>query len=142
MATGTAAEPLLEEGVSSCFYHEGKKAVTHCDACGRFLCGLCDLDLGDRHVCAQCLQAGPKKSATLALDSSRVLYDGMALMLAVFSLLPGLHLMTAPAAVGLGIFALFKPKSLVRRTHARAIIAIILGTILGVAYTVLLFTAD
>ena len=32
---GPAAETILEEGVSGCFYHEQKNAVVHCDGCGR-----------------------------------------------------------------------------------------------------------
>lgn len=141
-APGATAEPVLEEGVSSCFYHEGKKAVIHCDACGRFLCALCDLDLGGRHLCPQCLQAGPKKGALPQLETSRTLYDGMALILALLSGIPGIHFLTAPAAFGMGVMAFFKPPSLVRRTRARAVLAMILATVLGVGWTWVMFFGD
>ena len=141
-AVGAMAEPVLEEGISSCFYHEGKKAVTHCGACGRFVCALCDLDMGDRHVCPQCLQAAPRKGAPPSVDNSRTLFDGMALQLALLSIVPMLHLMTAPGAICLGIFSFFRPPSLVGHTKILAVVAIVLATLLGVVWTWWMFQSD
>src|SRR5208283_5002530 len=78
-----AGEPLLVEGQSSCFYHPAKKASIVCDGCGRFLCGLCDLDLNGRHVCPVCLEAGRKKSKFKDLENTRVLWDQLALAAAI-----------------------------------------------------------
>jgi len=85
--SAAAAEPLLVEGQSSCFYHPAKKASIVCQGCGRFLCGLCDLELNGRHVCPVCLEAGQKKSRFKDLENTRVLWDHLALAVALFPLL-------------------------------------------------------
>jgi len=79
-------EPILVEGESSCFYHPGKKASIVCEGCGRFLCALCDLDLNGRHVCPVCLDAGQKKAKFKDLENSRMLWDRLAVQLALLPL--------------------------------------------------------
>jgi len=96
LLTGPAAaerpRELADEDEASCFYHPGKQAVVHCDACGRFLCALCDIQLGGRHLCPNCLKpaagTAPEGAPTAAseLDRRRVLYDRMALMYAILPL--------------------------------------------------------
>ena len=129
--TGQAAEPIVEEGVSSCFYHEQKKAVTHCDACGRFLCALCDVEFNGQHVCPACLQSGKQKGRLPHLESSRVVWDSAALLLCLGPLLPivtwPVVIVTAPAAIVLAILSFFKPGSIVPRTRIRAWLAIVLS---------------
>ena len=129
-ATGQSAEPIIEEGVSSCFYHEQKKAVTHCDVCGRFLCALCDVDFNGQHVCPSCLQSGKQKGKLPQLESSRVTWDSAALLLCLGPIIffP-LFIVTAPTAIGLAILSFFKPGSLVPRTRIRAFLAIALGLV-------------
>jgi hypothetical protein len=128
---GKAAEHILVEGQSSCFYHEQKKAVAPCDNCGRFLCALCDVELNGRHICPGCLETARKKGSLAELEKSRTLYDGAALALAIVPLvIPLLWLFTiatAPTAIILAIMSWRKPGSLVARGRARAIIAIILA---------------
>ena len=58
---GRSGESLVLETESSCFFHPQKKAVVHCEGCGRFLCGLCDCELHGQHFCPQCLETGKKK---------------------------------------------------------------------------------
>src|SRR5689334_13554458 len=55
IAKGRDADPLLVDGEASCFYHPQKKASLPCDACGRFLCALCDCELHGQHFCPGCL---------------------------------------------------------------------------------------
>src|SRR5688500_6830337 len=57
---GEIAEALQIEGESSCFYHPAKKAVVPCDGCGRFLCALCEIDLGGQKLCSSCIETGNK----------------------------------------------------------------------------------
>jgi hypothetical protein len=99
--SAAAAEPLLVEGQSSCFYHPAKKASMVCEGCGRFVCGLCDLELNGRHVCPVCLETGQKKSKYKDLENSRVLWDHVALMVALLPLLLGLwpSIIGAPIAL-------------------------------------------
>jgi hypothetical protein len=127
---GAAAEAILEEGVSSCFYHEQKKAVVPCSACGRFLCALCDLDFNGRHLCPACLQTGKKKGQIQELENRRTIYDSAALSTALLPLLfwP-VTLFTAPLAIFLAIRSFFRPSSVVPRTRIRAWLALMFGVL-------------
>ncbi len=126
--TGSKAETIVEEGTSSCFYHEKKKAVIHCDVCGRFLCALCDLDLGGSHVCPSCAESGRKKGNVGELESSRTVYDSAALTLALgaFLVWPAMVL-TAPTAIYLAILSWRRPGSLVPRSRLRSYFAILIA---------------
>jgi hypothetical protein len=128
---GAIAEPVVEEGVASCFYHQQKKAVTHCDACGRFLCALCDVDFGGQHLCPGCLQTGRKKGKIAGLDTSRTLWDSAALLLClvptvIFVLWP-VFIVTAPLAMVLAVVSYYKPGSLVPRRRWRPVVVIVLS---------------
>jgi len=137
--TGAAAEAILEAGVSSCFYHEQKKAVVPCDACGRFLCALCDLDFNGRHLCPACLQAGKKKGDLPELENRRTIHDSAALTTALLPLLIWpVTLITAPLATFLAIRSFFRPSSLIPRTRIRSWLALVLG-LLQIAGWVALF---
>ena len=41
-----------------CFFHPENRAALACDRCGRFLCAVCDMPLGTRHLCPTCLTSG------------------------------------------------------------------------------------
>lgn len=66
-ATGTPASP----GEAVCFNHESRRAVVPCDRCGRFLCALCDLFIGDVHYCPACLEYGLQKGRSNILELSQ-----------------------------------------------------------------------
>jgi len=85
-APGREGEAILIEGESSCFYHPQKKAVVPCDACGRFLCALCDCELKGQHFCPGCLESGQKKRKIQGLEDMRVLHGRQALLLAILPL--------------------------------------------------------
>src|SRR5579859_7190467 len=75
---GRDGEPLLIEGEASCFYHVQKKAIVPCEACGRFLCALCDCELHGKHFCPACLETGKQKGRIEKLENQRTLYDSIA----------------------------------------------------------------
>src|SRR5436190_2977326 len=79
-AVGRDGEAVMIEGESSCFYHPQKKAVLPCDACGRFVCALCDCELKGQHLCPSCLQSGQKKQTIQGLEDSRPLHAQQALI--------------------------------------------------------------
>lgn len=93
-------EPVLIEGQSSCFYHPQKKAVIPCESCGRFLCALCDVEIGGIHRCPACLESGKRKQQLETLEMQHTRYDRIALALTTVSVLfwP-ITLLTAPAAL-------------------------------------------
>ena len=127
-AIGQKAETIIEEGTSSCFYHEKKKAVIHCDVCGRFLCALCDLDIGGSHVCPACADAGRKKGNVAELETSRTVYDSAALTLALGAFLVWpVAIVTAPAAIYFAVLSWMRPGSLVPRTRLRSYLAIVIA---------------
>ncbi len=145
-AVGSAGERLMADGEASCFYHAHKKAVVPCDSCGRFLCGLCDVELNGQHLCPACLQTGTQKGRLQTLESRRVLYDDIACSLAVWPLVPFFWFfipLTAPAALFLAIRHWRTPTSMVPRSKTRFVVAIalaslqILGLIAGVTVMVI-----
>lgn len=137
-AAGSAGELIIEEGVSSCFYHEQKKAVIHCDGCGRFLCGLCDLEVNGQHLCPPCLQTGKKKGSMPQLEIRRTLYDQGALTLSLGSIFFGpLVFLTGLIAIYLAVLSWYRPSSIVRRTRVRAYLAIVFALVQMIGWVIL-----
>lgn len=133
-SSGSGATAL--DGEAGCFFHPHKKAEVVCDACGRFLCGLCDLAVDGRHICPTCLSSGQRQGRIRSLENHRVTYDGLCLMLAFYPmLLIWLTVATAPAA----LFMVFRywnhPTSLLGRGKIRFVLAGILAAcqIVGMA---------
>lgn len=124
-------EAVVIEGEASCFYHPGKRASVPCSSCGRFLCALCDVKLGDRNLCPGCIEAGRTKGKITELEASRVLWDSTALMLSVLPLVLCFwaSILTAPAAIVVAIIGWNKPTSVVRRNRWRLWLAVLLGTL-------------
>lgn len=75
--------PSRTEGQASCFFHPEKVASVACDACGRFLCSLCDVTLGKSHLCTHCLKSKDKVSGASRLENERILHDSITLTLAL-----------------------------------------------------------
>jgi hypothetical protein len=119
------AENVLVEGESTCFYHPAKKAVLPCSACGRFLCALCDCELGGAHFCPVCLEAGRTKRKIKNIERQRTRYDNISLALVFFPMiLFYVTFITAPIAIVLAIRHWNSPPSMVDRTKARYALAI------------------
>jgi hypothetical protein len=126
----SAGTPVLEAGEASCFYHPQKRAVVPCDRCGRFLCGLCQVDFLGQNWCPRCIQAGSEKGQLAQLDSGRTLYDNLALSLASFPvLLVWPTVITAPATLYLTARHWRSPSSILPRTKMRFYIAALLAAI-------------
>jgi hypothetical protein len=131
VARGEAGERVVSEGEASCYYHTQKKAVVPCNRCGRFLCALCDFELNGEHICPSCLESGKQKGKMERLEHDRILYDDIALALAVWPmiLMCTLSFITAPAALFIAIRHWNAPNSVVRRGKARYILAIVLAAL-------------
>jgi hypothetical protein len=67
---------------ATCFFHADKAVQACCRRCGRFVCALCDLQLGAEHVCPTCFDRGRADSGTEAGKAEwryrDVLYDSIA----------------------------------------------------------------
>lgn len=133
LSTGTVGERVVMDNEAGCFYHPGKKAVIPCDSCGRFLCALCDVELNDRHLCPGCLESGRAKGKLKHLDRERVLYDNIALRVAVYPvallIFWFLTFITAPAAIFISIRYWNTPTSLLPRTKNRFVLSIIFALV-------------
>lgn len=123
-SAGTNAEAIMVDGEAGCFYHTEKKAVISCERCGRFLCGLCDILLGEEHICSNCIESGRKKGKIQTLENKRTLYDRMALTAALLPIISVFGtLVFAPYALYLSIRHRNTPGSLVRHTKWRFYVA-------------------
>lgn len=79
-----AATALSDQ--ATCFFHPDKAFQACCQRCGRFVCALCDLQLGAEHVCPTCFERGRADSAAEAGTGAGkskwrhrdVLYDSIA----------------------------------------------------------------
>jgi hypothetical protein len=132
---GKEGETLIDDQ-ASCFYHPQKKAVLACDYCGRFLCALCDVELSGKHLCPACLETGKKKGRIVNLDRHRVLYDGVALRLALLPMITvWLTIVTAPIAIYLSIRHWNSPRSVVRGTRVRFILSVVISGLQILAWT-------
>lgn len=78
-----AAEATPERSV--CFFHPEKAFQACCQRCGRFVCALCDLQLGAEHICPTCFERGRADTgfngAKAEWRHRDVLYDSIALSL-------------------------------------------------------------
>jgi hypothetical protein len=126
----SAPGPAAVEGEASCFFHAGNRAVTPCGSCGRFLCAVCDVEFGGRHLCPMCLETGKKKGKWKNLEEGRTLYGQIALALALYPMLfIYATIVTAPIALYVGIRYWKAPLSIVGGTklpHAAAILIALL----------------
>lgn len=127
--SGHAAEPVVDDTEASCFYHATKRAVVHCDSCGRFLCSLCQIELGGENLCPACVEAGRRAKTLPKLENHRILYDSIALAIAVipalFFLWPAI--VGAPAALYVAFRYRKAPGSLVRKRRIQFVLAIVLA---------------
>jgi hypothetical protein len=125
------------EGEAACFFHPEKRAAISCDRCGRFLCALCDVPFGGKHLCPLCLDA----SKLPDLVNRRVVWGQVA---GVVGLLPVLLVplcfpfwflvfITGPGAIILALWKWNAEGSLVYGRRRGMAIAGIIGGLLQLA---------
>jgi hypothetical protein len=112
LAAVATAKPA-HDGQASCFFHAHKPAAVPCDACGRFLCDLCDFRFQDRHYCASCLGSAQSGEGASVPETAGLIRERVYLpQIAAWSLafygpltLFGLYLIpfTAPASIWISI---------------------------------------
>jgi hypothetical protein len=125
---GSVGEAVVIDGEASCFYHPGKKAVVPCEACGRFLCAVCDVEMNGEHFCPACIESGKKKGRMQKLQNRRTLYDSIALAVALVPLIVWpLTLISAPIALWFSIRHWNAPRSIVPRTRWRMVVAALIA---------------
>lgn len=119
------------EDQAGCYFHPHKEAAVPCDGCGLFLCALCDTEIGDRHVCPNCLEKDLSEQQQSNLVTHRPLYDQMTFALSAYPLVifPFITLFTAPAALFVAVRYWKVPGSLVARSRWRLILGVVLSVL-------------
>jgi len=140
--TAAARPESAMDGEAACFDHPGKRAVAACSQCGRYLCGLCSVDCGADIWCPSCVTARAGRAQAANLETSRTLYDSIALTLPLATLIMWpFTIVAAPASLVMSIAKWKSPRSLVRRTRWRFVVAILISLaeivawVWGIAYT-------
>jgi hypothetical protein len=137
---GKLPEAVLTGAEPGCFFHPQKRAVVPCDGCGRFLCALCEVEWKGQHLCPACLESGRSKGKLQELQTHRLLYDNIALGLAILPLLffP-VTIVTAPATLFLSVWAWNRPGSIAPRTRFRFVLAFAIALLQVAGWVVGLF---
>jgi len=136
--SGSGGDLVTTESEASCFYHPKKRAVLPCEACGRFLCALCDCEHKGQHLCPACLEAGRTKGKIKSLENTRTRYDNIALALTLYPLIIAyLTIITAPLALIVGIRYWRAPMGLTQRSRARMVVAMSLALLEICGWTLL-----
>lgn len=121
-ASTAGAQVIGEE--SSCFYHPKKRAEVPCETCGRFLCGLCAIEVRGKSICPQCLERQEKQPGSQSLQTERLRYDALALFVAVVPIIFTVFtIITAPVALYLAIKHWRMPPGLTPKSRWMAIVA-------------------
>ncbi len=132
-----------QEGEATCFFHPGKRAERPCDRCGRFLCTLCDLPFGQRHLCPACLEVAGQQARPVELVTRRLSWPHFALTLGIWPLIffPFwfLYFITGPAAVGAALYGWRQPGSLVPRWRVLPLLGATLLGLLQIGLITLFF---
>jgi ribosomal protein S27E len=134
-APANATGERATEGEAVCFFHPEKKAALSCERCGRFLCELCDLPLGVRHLCPACIGGGIGTEKLPELITRRVCWTRVSLLLGLLPPVVALSVVfspvlvvTGPGAIIAGVYSWNKPGSLVRgRRRWEAALGMVLG---------------
>jgi ribosomal protein S27E len=141
---GALPEALEADTEASCFYHPASRAAVPCDQCGRFLCRLCELEIDSRHLCPVCFEKGLASNQLEVVETSRTMYDTIALALATFPVpLFWAPIVCAPAALYVVIRRWRAPGSVVPRTRVRYYLAALLALaeIAGIGFLIFVLIA-
>ena len=123
------------DGEAVCFFHPANRAALPCDSCGRFLCTVCDMPVGSRHLCPVCLSKGLGKEKLPEIIPRRFLWSRTSLLLGVFPILLAIFLwpvlfVTGGTAMIVALVGWKRPGSLVfGRQRWGAIAGLVLGLI-------------
>jgi hypothetical protein len=125
------------EGDAVCYVHVERRAERACDLCGRFMCALCDLEVGAMHLCPACFESGRRRRNLAQVESGRIVFPSIAARLVAASLFIGPF---APAlcvpAIGMSVWGLIKPTSITGSRYAgTAGIAIAGGVLLTILWS-------
>lgn len=128
-------ERLTQQDHATCFFHPNKVAQSVCQECGRFVCGLCEMEVMGRRLCVKCLEDQHQQQKINVFTERRSLHDNMLMSLAVLPLLMWpLTVISGPMTVILTLWWWRKAHPLARRTKPRMAVAGVIGLAETVAW--------
>jgi hypothetical protein len=138
--TGVAvAAGVTGDSEATCFFHAMNRAVAVCAGCGRLLCSVCEVDFAGQKLCPACIASGSGRGPVKRPENNRVLYDTIALTLAVgFLFIPPIICVTGPSAIVYSIWAWKKPSGIMRRNRWRLWVAVGISSI-GIVFWIFIF---
>jgi hypothetical protein len=128
-STNVYTRVLAEENSATCAFHKENQADAVCTHCGRLICSICKIPLGNKTVCPQCID----KSNTIQTNESgtgSIAWDSLALILVCHPLLLFFWFLTffsALASITISIINWNKRINVVTTSKKKFLIAIILS---------------
>lgn len=119
-------------GDALCFYDSSQKATCLCSQCGVLVSDSWSAHWGSRKVCLRCLEKLRESGRDSNFESTRLMWDNVCLLLSLsicLVIFPYFAILTAPAALVLGIRAWNHPRSLIPRSRFRLITALVLSSL-------------
>ncbi len=117
-------------GEAACFYSSTRRATKECQHCGVLMSDVWAAQWGQTTVCLKCLEHLRQKGSDLQFRESLVLWDNVALSLALVPLSLVFWFMaviSAPSAVLVSLWHWNSPRSMVTPRRWRLVLAILLG---------------
>jgi|SRR5580704_546987 hypothetical protein len=136
---------LAAQHEAVCYFHPRYHPITPCDHCGRFLCEICAISLGVRHLCVECFAKVRTQKDETGLVRYAVLYDNVALFLVTAPVVTVIFwiftIFTAPISLFLSFYHWSRQWNLVRRSRLRFGISILLSLLLIAFWTFIIYLA-
>ena len=125
---------LAQEHEAVCYFHSRYRATNPCDKCGRFLCEICVITVGNRQLCAECLSQLRKQRNETGLVHHAALFDNVALFLVTAPVVTVFFcvftIVSAPCSLFLSFYYWSRQWTLVPRSRLRFGIAILFSIML------------
>jgi hypothetical protein len=125
---------LAQEHEAVCYFHSRYRAKNPCDNCGRFLCEICAINVGNRDLCAECLGQLRKQRNETGLVHYAPLFDNVSLFLVTAPVITiffwFLTIFSAPVSLFLSFYYWPRQWNLLPRSRVRFVLAILFSLIL------------
>jgi hypothetical protein len=125
---------LAQEHEAVCYFHSRYRAKNPCDNCGRFLCDICAINVGNRELCAECLSQLRKQRNETGLVHYAALFDNVSLFLVTAPVITiffwFLTIFSAPISLFLSFYYWPRQWNLLPRSRFRFVLAILFSLIL------------
>jgi hypothetical protein len=135
--------PLAQEHEAVCYFHSRYSATAPCDHCGRFLCEICTINVGNRKLCAECLSQLRKQRDETGLVHYAALFDNVALFLVTAPVITIFFwfftIFSAPVSLVLSFYYWSRQWNLVPRPRFRFVIAILLSVLLIASWAMVIY---